>query len=733
MTGEQSSIQLQAQDVLVQPAKVSHTQAQTFTQDTGFEKLFLVSEFPKNENEASDNNTAQAVFKKFSDSLAERAHEAMNNRFEYALAAVNKLLTTRFENGSSDTLENIHVVIAVLTDNEIHFSATGRAKLILIRQDKMIEISKGMSDGLLNANKIFTNVISGVLASEDVMLLATPSLFQYFSDEKIKKTLRTYSPDLAAFNFQEMLESSDNEKPISAFIIHAKRSGQKQSLAISKNEGLSDRTANAPNLNIGSEEPKTESKKDEKITGSPLAVTAKKTQKLIKDSVFPALSRLGRKTAELSKKGIDKIKKPQGSDRQQKMSKRVYSTPPSFNQTSKASGNYARRKNPIALFFNRSLSNFRRLPTNSKLFIVGAMVIAIILIFSIMAFSGNSNENLSNEQATTILDSVKTKVSDAENAVIFKDEERALALFMEAQADIETILADDSKNEEALALQTTIADNISKLNKVNSLADPVVITQNHSNLNLSSLVNSEGTIYSYNTETNAVYALDRDGGQWLTSGSNASSAGKLKHAFARDNGTILFSTTDNEFYSFDSNAKTFSAVTIDYASGNNLVQDFSEYNSRLYVLDPQANEIFRYDRAGSGFGVGTEWIGDASVISGSVAFDIDGNIYILQGSGEVLNFLAGEQVELSLPPISPTLTAATRIQITESYIFVLDPVEKRVVVFTKEGKLANQYTSDRFGTLQDFIAIPSENTLIVMDENNSYSIPITDLSGTEEE
>ncbi|EKD46371.1 MAG: hypothetical protein ACD_68C00008G0001 [uncultured bacterium] len=715
---------LQAQDVLVQPPSGGGSRCQTLKTDTGFEQLYLVAEFPKTEQTVS-GTIAQNAFKRFEQVFEEKANEKLADRFEQALSAVNKLLASTFEKKSLEP-RDLQMAIAAISENEIHFSACGEAKILLVRNAELIDLSKDMREDEPNPTKLFSNIVSGVLASDDVLFLATPSLFNYFSNEKIKKTLKTYSPELAAFNIQEMLESSDNASPIAAFIVHAQRTSSQEAVLIPKEiPSPQNPAAAAPPLSFEPEQPAT-SEAGEKPDNKNLSETAKKTQKLIKTALFPAATRLGRGIANLSKKGLNAVKNWRSQGRTQRMGKRQYASPPSY-QAGRTSGTYGKRPNFLVNFFNRYIVSFRRLPRNSKIFFIASLVIAIIFVISIFALSGREKNNSIAVDTSSIITDAQSKVTDGENALIFEDEERALMLFTEAVGLVDQVLASDDKNSTALDLKQTIAEQMEKLNHLTRIADPILITQNHSNLHLSSLMALDGEIYSFNSQTNAVMQMDRDSGEWLSLASNAEAGSNLKYGKSVDDGTFIFSTSQQDLFSFDPSSKEFTAEDLSFATNNSLIQDLAIFNDRLYILDPQANQIFKYNPASGGFATGAEWKTDDSSLTDSVAFAITGQIYVLKGNGTIDRYLTGAKEDFTLQAITPALTSASKLAITDSNIFVLDPVEKRVVVFDLEGKLVQQFSSDRFGTLQDLSILADEKTLILMDENNSYSIPLADL------
>ena len=136
------------------------------------------------------------------------------------------------------------------------------------------------------------------------------------------------------------------------------------------------------------------------------------------------------------------------------------------------------------------------------------------------------------------------------------------------------------------------------------------------------------------------------------------------------------------------------------------------YQNRLYRIDTSQNQIFRHRKNGDAFGTGTAWITSTPIPDLSLAQDIaiDGNIYVLLGSGQILEFFSGKETNITITNVDPWFSTPTRIVTSPEmkYLYVLDPGSKRIVILTKEGVMVNQYTSEKFTDLRD-IAIDETN------------------------
>ncbi len=109
--------------------------------------------------------------------------------FEAALHKVNVALAELVKHGNVSWLGKLHGVLAVLEKNNLHFSVTGEAALLLFRQEQFSEISEGLasSEASVHPLKTFVEVSSGRLMEDDSIILSTPELLALFPLDYLTK------------------------------------------------------------------------------------------------------------------------------------------------------------------------------------------------------------------------------------------------------------------------------------------------------------------------------------------------------------------------------------------------------------------------------------------------------------------------------------------------------------------------------------------------------------------
>lgn len=117
--------------------------------------------------------------------------------FEAALHKINLALAELVKHGNVAWLGKFHGAIGVLEKNSLHFSVTGKANIILFRNNTLSDISEGLSSEESHAHpiKTFVEVSSGRLMLDDRIVITSPELLALFSLDDLTKNARRMDHD----------------------------------------------------------------------------------------------------------------------------------------------------------------------------------------------------------------------------------------------------------------------------------------------------------------------------------------------------------------------------------------------------------------------------------------------------------------------------------------------------------------------------------------------------------
>lgn len=109
--------------------------------------------------------------------------------FEAALHKINLALAELVKHGNVAWLGKLHGALGVLEKNNLHFSVTGGAKILLLRNGSFSDISEGLASSESSAHpiKTFAEISSGRITPDDKIILASPELFTLLSFRDLEK------------------------------------------------------------------------------------------------------------------------------------------------------------------------------------------------------------------------------------------------------------------------------------------------------------------------------------------------------------------------------------------------------------------------------------------------------------------------------------------------------------------------------------------------------------------
>ena len=102
---------------------------------------------------------------------------------------------------------------------------------------------------------------------------------------------------------------------------------------------------------------------------------------------------------------------------------------------------------------------------------------------------------------------------------------------------------------------------------------------------------------------------------------------------------------------------------------------------------------------------------------------VDGSIWLLADKF-IEEYYLGQLSQTILPDLFPEVKNLTKIftSPSHSYLYVLEPANKRLIVFDKSGKIISQYQSEKFNNLLDFSVSQDKKTIYLLNNLKIYQI-----------
>lgn len=691
--------------------------------------------------------------------------------FESSLAKTNKHLAEFLIKEKIKINPNLlNITIGIIYENELHFSSIGKNKTFILYKEKsddkksaiekykIIEITKSNSvknHQKLNSAKIFSNVISGEIPSRGYSFFANEALPEYLSNKQLIKIITKLQPAGAAEQIKNTLMKINAYVSFLGIII-------KNTSGLNNTDLISDRVKLREADEYEKKEPYDPVSAQNSIDS--LSYTEEKTEKLLAPSGIINFKEKFKKISRLIKRTFTKSgKKIKNSERMFLLKDKILmKKKPTFLYIKK---NIYILKNIIIYFINliiyiikifvkkeqrdkfilnikslhiliikkvkKLLNWFKNLSKKNKILLITTTACLILLIFSLSLTRTKNKINEQKEITNNLIKNIEQKQNQIDANLLYSNEEGAKTILEE----IEKLLTQvPNETEEEIENYKKIVDKnnqqIEKIQHVVKIEDKKELANF---VNLNSRAKTENIILQ--SETNKIYSGDKTQGTIYTLDlkDNLITAivdlnkniESLKYPITDKNKNIYYlsgaSTAPDSFIiKINPETEEISNLTINLPTSENNIIAATEFNNKLYLLDNKNSQIYRYDNGVNGFTNLYKWVLEKADFSDAVDISIDGYIYILKKDGSILKYLKGEKQEFKLESISPEFKKASKIIVSPEfeYIYILEPIEKRLAVFNKIGKFLMQYKADDLENLNDF-AIDEKNKKIYLLNNTS--------------
>ncbi len=173
----------------------------------------------------------------------------------------------------------------------------------------------------------------------------------------------------------------------------------------------------------------------------------------------------------------------------------------------------------------------------------------------------------------------------------------------------------------------------------------------------------------------------------------------MKDGGERQAGALLILDANGLLLEYDPTWSNFQAQTMGGRDQWRSPTAIRTYDSNLYVLDPQANQIFKYTRR-QFTAAPARWFTDTGIkLAQAIDLGIDGSIVVLHSDGKIAKYMAGAAATFTVTRMPSPLSAADALymdipEIAQS-IYIADRSEGRIVQLGRDGVFVRQFKSAR--------------------------------------
>jgi len=614
---------------------------------------------------------AEVIKEKYYSSRVGSAERSLKS----SLKEANKFLDSISKSGDVSWLGNLDFFILSIKDSNLNFAKVGDIKPILIRAGQITDINKKVQIEDLEPYplKVFANIVSGKLAEKDLIVILTQDIFEFFKQEK---TL-TKIAKLESFDdkqFKEILNSQKkNLNEISGVFlliqfIKENFVGKKQTISEKDLEKFSLKKIFAPVLKIFQKLPK---------KAFNIKIVTKK-----------------------KKKGLKGIKIPRIKFRTPRFNIRIFKKTFSLSKLKKT-----KKKKSLL---------------KQNLILILGLIILLVFGFVFSKFEQNRKIKIYSKQ----LEEIQEKLQLSESFILLKDTsseafQKSNLLLKESWNKILPITKDLSLlpkdfTSQILELKNEISSKLSELNKLEQIENPELVFEfNRLDFVPHNLLIDGDNIYFFSPYLKNIYDFNEK--RIIEINKVINSATKLSNSalfFSRPNKLIILK--NNEIFE--------SEIQTPYQDFE--FSDLASFYNNLYFIDKKTGQIIKYGFLNDfKWNRPVSWLNQKEDVVGADSMAVDSSAWILKNN-LIYKYYKGEfQKEFEIN-IFPNPKDLVKIYTSSNlpYLYILEPVQKRIVILKKDGRIVKQFQSQKFDNLLDFGV--AENTIYILNGLKVYTIKL---------
>lgn len=645
---------------------------------------------------------------------------------------------------------HVHCVLGVVLDTSISLAYHGKPHAILFYASKgnlaVNEIITEESSGL----QLFSELIEGNMNPGDYMVITTPMLTQFFSEDRMGKLLSTRRIEESASHMQKVLHDLRHDFSFGGLIVHV--------------TGKHDRPKTG-------KLPHSQERGSEESLNQLMASTKSTEETLSPPLLTPVLSNLKHRLAK--RKQRDEEDKPAHA-----RTHKQYSVETNYRRgredtnesffgkfliglghalvfvgtalillirkvsefigyilktsyaliTNKGNG----RAKTIQMWRNamRNQKNFfKNLPLTSKIILIATIILAGSFLGSLGYLKKKERQEQREVTYGNMIQAIIDKKDAAEAALVYNEKGRAFTLLQEAQTILKQLPGEtNSKAEKVKELQTSLEIFLQDLRNITKVAPELIVQfdTGTEGKQLTDVLKAEQHMLVFGPEVNDVMIVDL-----LTKGQTKQPLDTIKYLtsgiFNRDDKTGYFITQGSKLASYNIESRAIAPKDISYPKDDARIGAITLYNGKFYTLDTKNSQLYKHNRTQTGFDKGAPWItGNSLDLSEATAVTIDGNIFIGTNKGELLKLFKGERQAFEITGLDPAFASIDALWTSgdTDTLYILDGAQKRVVLLDKDGRFKKQFTADEWQKPAAMHVEEADGVVYVLDSNKLYKFLI---------
>ena len=725
-------------------------------------KLFILLEIESNEAEdlkiinfliddiaANYYQNERIVFKDYSANLN------IESLLESTLTKSNKKLLKYCEEQKINISNKIiNATVGAIHEDNIFFSLKGKNKALLIAKTKeqeniqyrIYDIAKESGGSDMDSNNpdmIFSNIISGHLPKNGYMIFSNEALPEYLSGKQLIKIITTLPPASAVEQIKINLSHVNAYISFLGIIIKSTVGQASDKIRDVRPRNTSSAMLEHSITNLNNTERSTE-----KFLAPSGIINFQKWLDIALSLIHANSGKIknnGNKLFLLGEKIVLKRrKKPLSLSKIYKSFINIFFYTINIFSFLVKKFDFRKIKGVVSLspkeipasvkiksFFGSLVRWLYGLKLSHKIYILILIVCVILFVQNISSVKTKKSAEENKLAYTELTRSIEQKQNQIDSNFLYnKNDEQIKALLGEMKQLLDKMpQVDASQKEFYLKYYKLYEQRFDKVVNIIRINDPKELA-NIKNINQTSdpfrLFLIKDNIYVGDKTGSALFRSDLKNN---TTTSLTFSKTQKQFISATANNDDLYFLSDNEIiiYNTDNTKLTNSPLVLNGTSSR--ISAINAYNDKLYALDKNDGSIYRFSRSGNNFISQIKWLKEKTDLKSFNDFTIDGSIYIAFNNGKILKYLSGTKVDFQMDSVTPALKNPAKIFTSADInnFYVMDPVNKRLLVYAKSGKFLMQYYFEKFNSMKDFVVDEKGKIIYLLNDSSLYKVPMQEL------
>lgn len=365
-------------------------------------------------------------------------------------------------------------------------------------------------------------------------------------------------------------------------------------------------------------------------------------------------------------------------------------------------------------------------PEKMENFSIGAGLISIliILIIGVSLMLTNNQDKEKRTEHKLIITSATEDLKRAEKLALVDDKESANAILNKIEGRVSEVFNEGHFRIESGEIFEEIERLRDQINNIQRISNPKVLADlktKRDGINLLGMAELEGKLFAY--EYNALYETILD---QVEEPLKISDSEKIVNATTMpDKDIIIFLTESGKVIEYNEGQFTLSETNDEMWKKANSLAVYSKF---LYLLSPQDNQIWKYERRKGDYTSSKEYNLDAD-LSKALDIAIDGSIFILSEGGEIIKLYRGNRQDFNVKSAeNGDLENVNKIFTLpdQNYIYLLNSQKNSILVVRKlsngHGEYQRQIILEGVGQILDIHVEQNEQKLFAIDKEKIYEI-----------